>query len=88
MISKDTNPVNYILNSDNITIDNLKYKDGTEVLAQVQGDRTKNISILNTDVSKAKQKLVADFGSTDSVVSWVKQPAIEEKKKNTKAKKN
>ncbi|MEO7308713.1 MAG: glycosyl hydrolase family 28 protein [Ferruginibacter sp.] len=88
IISKNTNPVTYILNSDNIRIDNLKYKDGADVLAQVQGDRTKNISILNADVSKAKQKLVAGFGSTDAVVSWVKQPVAEEKKQKIKSKKN
>ena len=88
MISKNTNPVAYILNSDNITIDNLKYKDESEVLAQVQGDRTKAISILNTDATKAKQKLIADFGSTAAAVSWVKQPVIETKKKNVKSKKN
>ena len=89
MIPKNTNPVAYVLNSDNITIDNLKYKDGTEVLAQVQGDRTKEVSILNTDVTKAKQKLVSDFGATDAVVSWQKQVVTEkvEKKKN-KRKKN
>ena len=88
MISKNTNPVAYVLNSDNITIDNLKYKDGADVLAQVQGDRTSAISILNTDVTKAKQKLVAGFGSTDATVSWVKQPVVEEKKKIVKSKKN
>ena len=89
MIPKNTNPVAYVLNSDNITIDNLKYKDGTEVLAQMQGDRTKAVSILNTDVTKAKQKLVSDFGATDAVVSWQKQVVTEkvEKKKN-KRKKN
>lgn len=88
MISKNTNPVSYILNSDNISINNLKYKDGSELLAQVQGDRTKNISILNTDVSKAKQKLVAGFGATDAAVSWVKPVAVETEKKKTKGKKN
>jgi len=88
MISKNTNPVTYILNSDNITLNNLKYKDSAEVLVQVQGDRTKAVAILNTDVTKAKQKLVAGFGSTDATVIWVKPVAVEEKKKNIKTKKN
>ena len=87
MISKNTNPVTYVLNSDNITLNNLKYKDSAEVLAMVQGDRTKAVSILNTDVTKAKQKLKAGFGVTDAVVSWaVPQPAIETKKKKGKTK--
>jgi hypothetical protein len=80
MIPKNTNPVAYVLNSDHITIDNLKYADGAEVLAQVQGERTKAIYFLNTDTSKAKQKLATGFGATEATVSWVKQPVVEEKK--------
>lgn len=87
MMSKNTNPVTYVLNSDNITLSNLKYKDSAEVLAMVQGDRTKAVSILNTDAAKAKQKLKAGFGVTDAVVSWVvPQPAVEVKKKKSKGK--
>jgi hypothetical protein len=80
MIPKNTNPLAYVLNSDHITIDNLKYADGAEVLAQVQGERTKAIYFLNTDTSKAKQKLATGFGATEATVSWVKQPVVEEKK--------
>ena len=89
MISKNTNPVAYILNSDNITFNSLKFKDSSEVLAQVQGDRTKGIAILNSDVTKAKKKLAAGFGSTDATVTWaIQAPVIEQKKKNIKSKKN
>ena len=80
IIPRNTNPVAYILNSDNITIYNLKYKNESEVLAQVQGDRTKDIFILNTDVFKAKQKLVTGFGTTESVVNWIKTVPVEIKK--------
>ena len=88
MIPKNTNPVLYILNSDSITIDNFKYKDQSEVLAQVQGDRTKAISIFNTDITKAKQKLLAGFGSIDATVIWEKPKPVEEPKKKGKQKKN
>jgi DNA sulfur modification protein DndE len=88
MIPKNTNHVANVLNSDHITIDNLKYADGAEVLAQVQGERTKAIYFLNTDTSKAKQKLVTGFGATEAAVSWVKQPVVEEKKKTVKPRKN
>jgi len=89
MIPKNTNPVVYILNSDAVTIDNLKYKDSADVLAQVQGERTNAIAILNTDLSKARQKLVADFGATDSVVAWEIVPVVAapEQKKKTRKKK-
>lgn len=84
IISKNTNPVAYILNSDNININNLKYTDSAAVLLQVQGDRSKEIMVLNTDVSKAKQKLVAGFGSAPGTVRWTKEPVVEEKKKKNK----
>jgi DNA sulfur modification protein DndE len=85
MLSKNTNPVAYILNSDNITLNNLKYTDSAEVLAMAQGDRTKVVNILNTDVTKAKQKLKAGFGVTDAAVSWVvPQPVVDAKKKKNK----
>lgn len=86
MISKNTNPVAYVLNSDNITINNLKYKDSADVLAIVQGERSKAISILNTDVAKAKQKLKTGFGVTDAVVCWA-LPVTDTKPVKTKKKK-
>ncbi|MBP6432182.1 MAG: right-handed parallel beta-helix repeat-containing protein [Ferruginibacter sp.] len=82
MLSKNTNPITYVLNSDNITINNLKYTDSADVLAIVQGERTKAVSILTTDVTKAKQKLKAGFGVTDANVAWtIPNPVIENKKK-------
>jgi hypothetical protein len=87
MLSKNTNPVAYVLNSDNIIINNLKYSDSAEVLAIAQGERTKAVSILNTDITKAKQKLKTGFGVTDAEVRWVvPQPVIETKKKKSKTK--
>ena len=87
MMTKNTNPVAYVLNSDNISINNLKYKDSAEVLAIVQGERSKSINILNTDVTKAKQKLQAGFGVTEAEVKWATAPAAPEPKKKTKKKK-
>ncbi|MBP6025301.1 glycosyl hydrolase family 28 protein [Ferruginibacter sp.] len=73
MLSKNTNPVLYVLNSDNITLNNFKYTDSADVLTMVQGERTKTVNILNTDVSKAKEKLKAGFGVTAAQVSWEKK---------------
>lgn len=81
MLSKNTNPVAYLLNSDNITIDGLKFKDSADVLAMVQGDRTKGINIFNTDAAKAKQKLVAGFGANETTVSWALPAPVDPKKK-------
>ncbi len=88
MLSKNTNPVAYVLNSDNININNLKFKDSAELLLQVQGDRTKDIKLLNSNTAAAKQKLTANFGANDAVVSWAIAPlVIEPQKKNKKGKK-
>ncbi len=85
MLSKNTNPVAYVLNSDNITLNNLKYKDSADVLAIVQGERTKAVNIFNTDATKAKQKLQSGFGVSDAAVSWaVPVPKVEVKKKKKK----
>jgi DNA sulfur modification protein DndE len=86
MMSKNTNPVAYVLNSDNIAINNLKYKDSADVLAMVQGERTKAVSILNTDVIKAKQKVKAGFGITDAEVKFNLQPTSVPKKNKKRAK--
>ena len=84
MLSKNNNPVAYVLNSDNINISNLKFKDSADLLLQVQGDRTKNIRVLNSNVAAAKQKLLTGFGATDAVVSWTTVQPVEMKKTKTK----
>jgi DNA sulfur modification protein DndE len=82
LLSKNTNPVAYVLNSDNINISNLKIKDSAELLLQVQGERSKDIRLLNSNENAAKQKLLTGFGATDAVVSWATPAAKPEKKKN------
>ncbi|CAN5594357.1 hypothetical protein BH11BAC3_BH11BAC3_38970 [soil metagenome] len=70
MLSKDTNPVAYVLNSDHVTINNLTYPEKASLLLQVQGNTTKDIKLLNTNTGKAVRKLSSGFGATDAVVSW------------------
>lgn len=84
MLSKDTKPVIYILNSDAVHIGKLKFTDSAELLLQVQGERTKGIIVFDTDVLKAKQKIVADFGAVEGAVIWggtVEPSAIKKKDK-------
>jgi len=69
VISAETNPVVDVVNSDNINFDNLTYKDGSELLFRIGGDRTSKINIKNTDASKAKQKIQYEFGATEKMVS-------------------
>ena len=86
MISKNTRPVGYVLNSDSIRIDGLRFKDSAEVLLQVQGERSKDIQLLNSNTAAAKQKLIAGFGAGEAIVSWA-LPAATEPAKKTKSKK-
>ncbi|MEO5891540.1 MAG: glycosyl hydrolase family 28 protein, partial [Ferruginibacter sp.] len=82
IISKQTKPVVYVLNSDQVVIDNLMYKDSADLLLQLQGAATKNIKVLNTDPSHAKQKIIADFGASEKVITYEASPgpALDNKK--------
>ncbi|MES2431403.1 MAG: glycosyl hydrolase family 28 protein [Bacteroidota bacterium] len=84
MISKNSKPLTYILNSDSVTINGLTYKDSANVLVQMQGERTKNIKVLNTNTALSKQKLIADYGVTEKEIVWAlpteKTKAVKKKK--------
>jgi len=70
IIAADSNPVVNILNSDNITFDRLIYRDGSELLFRIQGDRAKEISIRNIDAGRAKEKIEFEFGASEKVVTF------------------
>ena len=69
VISKETDPVVEIVNSDNIVFDKLAYKDGSSLLFRIGGDRSGKISIKNTDASKAAQKVQYEFGASEKSVT-------------------
>lgn len=69
LITKETNPLLYVLNSDGIVFDNIKYNDA-ELLVQAEGDRTGSIKVLNTDTIKAKKKLEVGFGAKEENISF------------------
>jgi polygalacturonase len=65
MISKESDPVIDITQSDNLVFDNIKYKDGSQVLFRINGERSANINLKNTDVSKAGKKAIFELGASD-----------------------
>ena len=65
VISKDTEPVIDVVQSDNLFFDNITYKDGTKLLFRINGERSSNITIKNTDASKAKDKIRYELGATE-----------------------
>jgi polygalacturonase len=55
LITKETKPVVFMENSSNISLDSIRYEVESEVLFSVSGERSKNITVQKTDVSKAKK---------------------------------
>jgi hypothetical protein len=69
IISTETKPVIDIINSDKLVFDRITYKDGSELLFRISGDRSNNIEIKNTDASRAKEKVLYELGATEKSVS-------------------
>ena len=60
VVVADANPVVNILNSNQVSFDNLQYNPGADLLFSVNGTSS-NIKVINTETSKAKNK--AEFGA-------------------------
>lgn len=69
IISAETDPVIDIVHSDDLSFDNITYKANAELLFRISGERSKNISIKNTDASNAKEKVVYELGATEKSVT-------------------
>ncbi len=69
VISKETNPVVDVIQSDNLVFDNITYKEGAELIFRISGERTKDIKVKNTDASKAKEKVSFELGAEAKVLS-------------------
>jgi len=69
MISAETNPVIDIVQSDKLTFDKISYKDGSELLFRISGERSRDIDIKNTDASKAKEKIAYELGASEKSVT-------------------
>jgi len=69
IISAETDPVVDIVHSDDLVFDNITYKANAELLFRISGERSKNISIKNTDASNAKEKVVYELGATEKSVT-------------------
>jgi polygalacturonase len=68
VITPDTDPVADILNSSNVTFDKLKYPVSSELLFRVGGERSENISVINTNTFSAKQKSQFEFGAKEEAL--------------------
>lgn len=68
MISNGDNPLIDITQSDQLIFDNITFKDQTELLFRINGDRSKQINIKNTNTSRAKQKIVFELGASEKAL--------------------
>jgi DNA sulfur modification protein DndE len=55
LYSTETKPVMEVQNSQNITLDNIKYASGADLLLRVTGDRSKAVKLVNTNTKAAKK---------------------------------
>ncbi|MCZ4243325.1 glycoside hydrolase family 28 protein [Pedobacter punctiformis] len=69
VITEDTNPVVHVQNSSNINIDGLQFKKGSDLLFNITGERSKDIKVSGTDVSKAKNTSVMSNDVNKSTLS-------------------
>src|SRR6187399_2141142 len=72
VISEETDPVIDIVQSDKLVFDNITYKNGSELLFRVSGERSGAISIKNTDAAKAKEKISYELGANEKSVTTIK----------------
>ncbi|WP_288072952.1 hypothetical protein [Hydrotalea sp.] len=63
---QETKPVVYILNSSAIYFNKFEFNKNTQLLLDIQGNRTKNIVLKNTSLQNAVQQLKAGFGASEN----------------------
>ncbi len=71
VLSKETNPVVDIVQSDSLVFDNIRFKPGAELLFRVSGNRSNNISIKKTDIDKAKEKIKFELGAKENSTTLI-----------------
>lgn len=59
----------HIQNSHNLTLDNIRYTDNTDLLMHIAGDRSKDIKLLNTNTSHAKKTVETTTEVTANVLT-------------------
>jgi len=69
ILTKDTNPVMNIHNSQGITLQGITYNNNAELLLNISGEKSKRIKVNGTDASKAKKGIEFSYGATDAALS-------------------
>lgn len=69
LLVANTNPVVGIQNGANIAFDKLSYNADAALLFSIKGANSKAVTVVNTDVTKAKAKAEFTAGATDKVLT-------------------
>jgi DNA sulfur modification protein DndE len=70
LVTTESDPLISLQNSGNIQFNNISYHGSPAVLFGVNGDRTKNIKVSQTDISRPKSKSVFAFGANSSSLEF------------------
>ena len=70
LITADSDPLIYLQNSGNIQFNHISYESTPAVLFSVNGDRSKNIKVTKTDISKPVNKTAFTFGAIPSSIEF------------------
>ena len=69
VISKETDPVIDVVQSDKLVFDNITYANGSKLLFRISGEKSKGITIKNTDASNAKEKIIYELGANEKSIT-------------------
>lgn len=65
LITKETKPVIFVDNSSNLTFDRIQYNANADLLFDINGERSQDIKVTNTDTSKAHTKAAFNKGAVE-----------------------
>lgn len=68
IITKEDNPLIDITQSDKLIFENIRYKENVELLFRINGDRSQQINIKNTNASRAKKGIAFELGATEKAI--------------------
>jgi len=63
LVTKETKPVIHVINSDKLVFDNIGYNTNADLLLRLSGSKSKDIKLVNNNITKAKQFAVFDAGA-------------------------
>ena len=68
LLTANTDPILKVHNSKNISFDKVQFNHA-DLLLSISGEKSSNIKLINTDASKAKEKIKFEFGATEKALA-------------------